>query len=188
MIEISPEFRTALEKLKKSYPELSYLTGSQWCLESNFGRSILAKENFNFAGLGYRDLSNYLPLDTLQRVHEVTYMGQDQDRKSYLKLDDPADFAQVFFAFLKRPIYKIQFGGRGFSEQNLYPWKWVDHPLLFLSHIATKGFCGWTPSVKRKDYETDEEYYRDTHADYVKSVLECSLSDNYRQIYNSLGA
>lgn len=187
MIEISPEFRTCLEVLKKDYESLAFLTASQMCVESNYGRSRLSS-HFNYCGLGYRDLSDYLPADVLSRVHEVTYTGQDQDTKSYLKLDDPADFPRVYFAFLKRSIYNIQFGGKGFTEQNFYPWKWEKYPLMFMAHVASKGFCGWTPSIKRKDYATDEEYYRDTHADYLRSVLECSLSENFHQLFDSIGA
>ena len=150
MIEISDEFRTCLEVLKKDYGDLAFLVGAQFSLESDYGKSRLSS-HFNYCGLGFRDLSNYLPADVLARVHEITYMGQDQDKKSYLKLDDPADFPRVYFAFLKRSIYKIQFGGKGFTEQNFFPWKWEKYPLMFMSHIASKGFCGWTPLIVTKN-------------------------------------
>lgn len=188
MIEIPDEFRTCLEVLKKDYEDLAFLVSAQMCLESNYGRSSVATDHHNYCGLGWRDLSNYLPADVLARVHEVTYTGQDQDTKSYLHVDDPADFPRVYFAFLKRSIYKIQFGGKGFTEQNFFPWKWEKYPLMFMAHVASKGFCGWTPSIKRKDYNSDEEYYRDTHADYLRSILKCSLSENFCQLFDSIGA
>ena len=176
-MKVPEQFKIALKALKLLHPELLNIIGAQWCLESDFGRSDLAKKACNFSGLGYRDLAPFLHKNILERVGMYQYTGQDGDTKEYLKCYMPVDFAHVYLAFLRREVY---------NTPEIKVGELLQSPLALLGWIADQGFCGWVPGVKRKDYQTDEDYQQATHAEYVRSVLECSLSTNYQKLLREL--
>lgn len=181
---MTEQFKIALRSLKRQYPTLLEIIGAQWALESNYGKSPLAREAANYSGLGYRDLSAHLPKDVWERVGKCEYTGQDGDTKDYLLLYKPADFPEVYMAFLSRPHYKIV---ETDPSVRIYSPKFFDElPFHFMAHIASKGFCYWVKNVKRKDFETEEEYLRATFRQYLADVMICANSKKFRALLEEL--
>lgn len=171
MTDFSPAFISALRRLKQDHPVLFEVVSAQWCYESNYGNSLLARASNNFSGLKCRDLSPYLPRDIWERVGHHVHQDTKGDTDPYLKCYDPADFPEVYMAFLDREVYK-----RASYKGKFDPFLFEDlrHPTSFLAHIADCGFCAWIPKFNG----TQQELY----TEYVYRVLKVRHSKKYQEL------
>ncbi|TMV07916.1 hypothetical protein FGK63_10715 [Ruegeria sediminis] len=105
-------------------PTLKLITLAQWALESNFGKSELAKEHLNFSGLKFRARVNaQRPL-----AEAVDYQAHD-GWGTYCKFASLQDFIDGYWAFVSNgPMYD---GWEGFA----------DDPSGYVGHLHRNGFA-----------------------------------------------
>jgi hypothetical protein len=93
---------------------------AQFILESNRGKSKLAKEHLNYGGIKYRkELSDY--------AVPVKYEAHD-GKDTYAKFEGDKAFIEGYWKFISRAPYK------GFE-------KYADDSLGYLKHIKSKGYA-----------------------------------------------
>lgn len=139
MDEITADFRE-LAKLYITttidFPGLRDITVAQWMLESGYGRSQLARQHFNFAGLKWRpEMKDF--------ASPVEYQAHDGNDK-YCKFESLAKFIGGYWRFLERKPYTgwrnhadgdeafIRFVGPIYTPSHLY----AEHVLALLPAAA----------------------------------------------------
>lgn len=82
-------------------PELIIATLSQWALESNFGKSVLAKEHLNFGGLKFRARVN----QNRQLATPVDYTDHAGELDTYCSFSSLEDFFDGYWEFIANGPY-----------------------------------------------------------------------------------
>ena len=178
-------FFNALVELHHCARHLFPVVAAWWMFESNYGRSKLALEFNNFAGLKKRaDVFKYLHYsyhDCFDTENQ-TYKDWDNRRDEYIRLIDPGAFHAVFFAFLSRTPYQ----GHGNSVVTAM---FSNNPLALLAWAAECGFCGsisgvskTAPEFQGDGYTREGAYRRAVHYEYVRRVLDVMRGERYKEI------
>jgi hypothetical protein len=168
----NPDFKLALIKLKQDYPVLFPVISAQWCYESNYGSSRLARNAKNYAGLKFRqDISCHLSKDVWTRVGKYIHKDTKGDTDPYVMCHKASDFVEVYMAFLSRSPYCAA-SYQGIIDPHLFGD--LRQPTTFLAHIADCGFCAWIPRFEG----TQQEIY----TEYVYRVLKVLHSKKYREV------
>jgi N-acetylmuramoyl-L-alanine amidase len=109
-LDLTPQFEQLRETYSRTaieFPHLRAITYAQWALESEFGRSELARRHRNFAGM------KWVP-DMRKFAREVVYNPQhDPDGRTYCGFDDLDRFIAGFWHRLDLPSlpYATRDGG-----------------------------------------------------------------------------
>lgn len=127
---------------RQEYKAVWRQIAAQWCLESNYGESTLAKHANNFAGLKWRQ---EIDPDKKQRL---LYSDWQQKEEYYFRCENPAEFPELYFKFINRKIYE---------------WVIIE-PGHFIFHLAEAGFVGslpgFVPDEKDPRHSISSEYLR----------------------------
>ena len=128
---------------RQEYKAVWRQIAAQWCLESNYGESTLAKHANNFSGLKWRhelDPSGLMKCD---------YKDWSSESDIYFKCNIPTEFPELYFRFINRSIYS-----------NVDP----EFPYRFIYDLAESGFVGslpgFVPNEKAIKHSIAEEYER----------------------------
>lgn len=127
---------------RQEYKAVWRQIAAQWCLESNYGESTLAKRGNNFAGLKWRQ---EIDPDKKQRL---LYSDWQQREEYYFRCEFPSEFPELYFRFINRKIYE-----------------WVKpEPAHFIFQLAEAGFVGslpgFIPDEKDQRHSISSEYLR----------------------------
>jgi len=109
---------------------------AQWVLESGYGGSKLAMIANNFAGLKWRK-----ELDPAG-IFKFKYSDWAGENDTYFLCSSPADFADLYFRFIERPVYD------GISIE----------PGEIIFDLAYRGFVGRLSGYEAPDFQ-DKRYH-----------------------------
>lgn len=109
--------------------EMRAATLAQWALESGWGRSKLAADHNNFAGLKWR------PRRVSEVARPVEYEAHD-GVDTYCHFDSPEEFILGYWMFIDGGPYD------GWSEH-------VDDARAYLSHVQSRGYSTTPDYVDR---------------------------------------
>ena len=128
---------------RQEYKAVWRQIAAQWCLESGWGESVLAKRGNNFAGLKWRQ---EIDPDKKQRL---LYSDWEQKEEFYFRCENPAEFPELYFRFINRKIYA-----------DVRP----EFPNRFIYDLAEAGFVGslpgFIPDEKDPRHSISTEYLR----------------------------
>jgi len=141
---------------RQEYKAVWRQIAAQWCLESNYGESTLAKHANNFAGLKWR---HEIDLDKKQRL---LYSDWEQKEEYYFRCEFPSEFPELYFRFINRRIYEAV----------------KPKPESFIYELAKAGFVGSLPG-----FVPDEKDLRHSMAsEYERRINDILMSPKFSDL------
>ena len=174
----------SLWQLKQDYPDMYEVIAAWLMFESRYGQNKLSKLVSNHGSLKYRSLKKLLHPDVYARVGVFEYVDWQKKKDKYLKIYDPKDYPEVFFAFLKRYPYRkpTRRSGVVVSEQFIELGK----PLSLLTWAAECGYCGSISGVLEENFPNEKKYKQAVAAEYVRRVLKVMKGKKYKEVLEAV--
>ncbi len=202
MSTISSQFKKLAKHYSNAeikYKHLKPVTLAQWMLESGFGTSKLATENFNFGGLKWRQ--------ELEGIAEKVQYEAHDGIDDYCKFDSFDNFIKGYWKFIERPPYAgwenhvttdveyIKYIGKIYSTSSLYADKVIDlipeaEQLLTNTDKEATGRLSQQPNpvsgiYKVRFYTGD---YRDRQMDANKDKAIAYVEHHFNSFESSLAS
>jgi hypothetical protein len=145
---------------RQEYKAVWRQIAAQWCLESNYGESTLAKHANNFAGLKWR---KELDPDGLMKCD---YKDWSNELDSYFKCNIPSEFPELYFKFINRKIYE-----------------WVIiKPNHFIFHLAESGFVGSLPGF----IPEGKDHRHSISSEYLRRINDILMSPKFKDLMSEV--
>lgn len=139
----------------KHFAKCRNMIVSIWCHESGFGKSLLALNHNNFAGIKMR--KGLPPTATPAR-----YTDWENEEDAYVSLERPEQFPLAWLCFVTRDHYA------GINEVVSKDSVGVG----MLEHLARRNYCASTPGVQRSHYRTEVVYRKAVQSSWMEKVAE----------------
>ncbi|MBL4623162.1 MAG: hypothetical protein JKY89_12270 [Immundisolibacteraceae bacterium] len=189
IIEVAKSLAKYVHLCDPDYEVVSSMVFAHCCFETGFfaltrkhedNRPNELVENFNFAGMKYRDcLKNICsPIDFLDWENfKKKKNGKDYKVEKYCAVNSMESGWDLYFAFCNRSVYKSKPSSKNRLSDS---YRWI-------LNLGLSGWCSSISTVRKASYLTNIEYEKAVHFEYISRVVDLHNSEKIKNICEDVG-